>query len=160
MTARVIISPIGTFTAAVEDGAIVALVSGAQQVSAWEPSEDRALLDRLERQLTEYARGQRTTFDVPICFTGTPFQSAVWKALVTIPYGETRTYGEVAAQIGHPKSCRAVGSACGKNPLLLLVPCHRVVGAKGGLTGFAAGLPLKETLLRLEQSVTKKRNVL
>lgn len=160
MTARVIVSPIGTFTAAVEDGAIVALVSGARQVSAWEPPEDRTLLDRLERQLTEYARGQRTTFDVPICFTGTPFQSAVWKALVTIPYGETRTYGEIAAQIGHPKACRAVGAACGKNPLLLLVSCHRVVGAKGGLTGFAAGLPLKETLLRLEQSVTKKRNVL
>lgn len=159
MTARVIVSPIGTFTAAVEDGAIVALVSGARQVSAWEPPEDRALLDRLERQLTEYARGQRTTFDVPIRFTGTPFQSAVWKALVTIPYGETRTYGEIAAQIGRPKACRAVGAACGKNPLLLLVPCHRVVGAKGGLTGFAAGLPLKETLLRLEQSVTKKRNV-
>ena len=160
MTARVIVSPLGTFTAAVEGGAIVALVSGAQQVSAWEPPADRALLDGLERQLTEYAWGQRTAFDLPIQFTGTAFQGAVWRALVTIPYGETRTYGQIAAQIGHPKAARAVGAACGKNPLLLLIPCHRVVGAQGALTGFAAGLPLKETLLRLEQSVTKKRNVL
>lgn len=155
MTCRVIVTALGTFTAAVENGAVTALCSGAGQVSAFEPPCDKALLDRLEREIAEYAWGKRREFDLPIQFTGTAFQSAVWQALTTIPYGETRTYGQIAAQIGRPNAVRAVGAACGKNPILLLVPCHRVVGADGSLTGFAAGLPLKSLLLNLEHTASQ-----
>lgn len=158
MTRRVIVTALGSFTAAVEHGAIAALSSGAGQASAFEPPCDKALLDRLERELAEYACGERRSFDLPIQLTGTAFQNAVWQALTTIPYGETRTYGQIAAQIGRPKAVRAVGAACGKNPILLLVPCHRVIGADGSLTGFAAGLPLKRLLLHLERTASQSQH--
>ena len=102
-------------------------------------------------QLQEYAAGTRTEFDLPIAPTGTDFQLAVWQALREIPYGETRSYGEIAARIGNPKASRGVGSACNKNRILLLIPCHRVIGKNGSLTGFGAGLDLKDTLLNLEK---------
>ncbi len=115
--------------------------------------EDRMteeVLERTVRQLKEYFRGERKTFDVPIQTKGTPFQENVWKALREIPYGETCSYGDIAKKIGCPKGARAVGAACGRNPVLIVTPCHRVVGGNGALTGFTGGLHVKEKLLELE----------
>jgi methylated-DNA-[protein]-cysteine S-methyltransferase len=108
------------------------------------------VLAETERQLAEYFAGARTTFDLPLAPTGTPFQRKVWQALLTIPFGETRSYGEIAAQIGNPTAVRAVGAANGKNPISIVAPCHRVIGASGKLTGFAGGLETKAFLLALE----------
>lgn len=104
-------------------------------------------------QLTEYFSGDRTQFDLPLSFHGTEFQQKVWRALCKIPYGETRTYKEVAESIGSPKGCRAVGMANNQNPMVIVVPCHRVVGKNGSLTGYAGGLELKEYLLELEHAL-------
>ena len=101
-------------------------------------------------QLRAYARRRLTSFSLPIDPPGTPFQRAVWAALLKIPYGETRTYGQIAAAIGHPGAARAVGMACRTNPIGLIIPCHRVVGADGALTGYAGGLDLKARLLHHE----------
>lgn len=101
-------------------------------------------------QLDDYFAGRRATLDLPIKIEGTPFRQRVWQELRRIPYGSTRTYAQIAAAIGKPMASRAVGGACHSNHLLLLVPCHRVVGSDGSLTGFGAGLPLKEYLLHLE----------
>lgn len=109
------------------------------------------LLQEAEEQLTEYFAGFRRGFDLPLIFKGTPFQRTVWQQLMQIPYGETRTYGQIAAAIGKPKASRAVGRACHCNPIGILIPCHRVVGAGGSLTGYAGGLDIKEYLLELEQ---------
>jgi methylated-DNA-[protein]-cysteine S-methyltransferase len=103
-----------------------------------------------ERQLTEYFSGRRTAFDLPLDCVGTPFQKSVWQALRTIPFGETRSYSEIARQIGRPRAVRAVGAANGRNPLSIVTPCHRVIGAAGQLTGFAGGLPAKAYLLAHE----------
>jgi methylated-DNA-[protein]-cysteine S-methyltransferase len=108
------------------------------------------LLEEAERQLGEYFGGKRETFDLPLAFAGTPFQIEVWRALLTIPYGETRSYSEIARQIGHPAAVRAVGAANGRNPLSIIAPCHRVIGASGALTGFAGGIEVKRFLLDLE----------
>jgi methylated-DNA-[protein]-cysteine S-methyltransferase len=99
-----------------------------------------------------YARGEIKEFALPLDPQGTPFQRAVWAALLRIPYGETRTYGEIAAAIGHPGAARAVGMACRSNPIGLIIPCHRVVGGDGTLTGYAGGLDLKATLLQHERT--------
>ena len=115
-------------------------------------TETCPVIEQCISQLEEYAVGQRLQFTVPYLMQGTAFQQSVWSALTDIPYGQTRTYGEIAAQIEQPKAARAVGNACNKNPLLLLVPCHRVVGSDGRLTGFAAGLHIKAALLNLEQT--------
>jgi methylated-DNA-[protein]-cysteine S-methyltransferase len=101
-------------------------------------------------QLQAYAQGFRTTFSLPLDPQGTPFQRAVWAALLKIPFGETRTYGQIATAIGHPGAARAVGMACRTNPIGLVIPCHRVVGANGALTGYAGGLDLKARLLQHE----------
>jgi len=103
-----------------------------------------------ERQLGEYFAGERRTFQLELRPQGTAFQRAVWQALETIPYGETRSYGAIAAQIGRPRACRAVGMANHCNPISIMIPCHRVVGASGRLTGYGGGLERKEYLLRLE----------
>jgi methylated-DNA-[protein]-cysteine S-methyltransferase len=103
-------------------------------------------------QLRAYARGQIKEFSLPLDPPGTPFQRAVWAALLRIPYGETRTYGEIAAAIGHPGAARAVGMACRTNPIGLIIPCHRVVGGDGSLTGYAGGLDLKARLLQHERT--------
>ena len=103
-----------------------------------------------ERQLAEYFAGERKRFDLPLDFNGTEFQKQVWSALLTIPFGETRSYAEIARMIGRPAACRAVGAANGKNPISIVAPCHRVIGANGTLTGFAGGLKAKEYLLQLE----------
>jgi methylated-DNA-[protein]-cysteine S-methyltransferase len=103
-----------------------------------------------ERELQEYFAGKRTSFSVPLDPVGTIFQTKVWSALSEIPFGETRSYGDIARRIGSPAAVRAVGAANGKNPLSIIVPCHRVIGASGKLTGFAGGLDIKERLLALE----------
>lgn len=108
------------------------------------------VLREAERQLSAYLAGRLRRFALPLDIVGSDFQMAVWTALTTIPFGETRSYGAIAAQIGHPKAMRAVGAANGCNPLSIVVPCHRVVGATGKLTGFAGGLEVKARLLDLE----------
>ena len=105
------------------------------------------------KQLSEYFRGRRTTFDLRLHPKGTPFQRDVWKALLTIPYGETRSYAEIARQIGRPRAVRAVGLANGRNPLPIVVPCHRVIGSSGRLVGYGGGLPVKQALLDREREV-------
>lgn len=102
------------------------------------------------RQLGEYFAGDREAFDLPLAPVGTAFQLAVWQQLRAIPFGQTRTYGEIAAGLGNPKAVRAVGLANGRNPLSIVVPCHRVIGASGAMTGFGGGVERKEFLLRLE----------
>ncbi|MDR2756196.1 MAG: methylated-DNA--[protein]-cysteine S-methyltransferase [Planctomycetaceae bacterium] len=109
------------------------------------------LLRRAVRQIKEYLNGQRTVFDLPLKPEGTDFQLAVWKALQTIPYGETMSYRDIAEQIGNPKACRAVGMANHRNPITIIIPCHRVIGTDGSLTGYGGGLKLKQQLLNLEK---------
>jgi len=108
-----------------------------------------------ERQLAEYFSGKRNRFDLPLDFNGTEFQKQVWAALLTIPYGQTRSYRDIATQIGRDKAVRAVGAANGRNPISIVAPCHRVVGASGDLTGFAGGLRAKALLLALESGQGK-----
>ncbi len=109
------------------------------------------LLERVADQLAEYFAGNRKEFDVPLAPKGTPFQQLVWNALLDIPYGEVRSYGEQAKAIGRPAASRAVGAANGRNPISIIVPCHRVIGANGTLTGYGGGLPLKQWLLEHER---------
>ena len=143
--ARNLTLPFGTLHIVSDGEAITAVTYGPAPESDTCPVIDEAI-----RQLTEYAAGARREFSLPLRPEGTPFQQAVWEALRTIPYGQTRTYGQIAAQVGRPKAARAVGGACNKNNILIVVPCHRVIGAGGSLTGFALGLDVKETLLKLE----------
>ncbi len=109
------------------------------------------ILDAAEEQLQEYFAGERREFSLPLDLRGTAFQQSVWEALLAISYGETKTYGQIAKQLGDPNAVRAVGAANGRNPVSIVVPCHRVIGASGKLTGFAGGLDAKAHLLRLEQ---------
>jgi len=123
------------------------------------PREDRdAVRDEkalafVQKQIDEYCAGKRRDFDLELAPTGNDFQMKVWKALTTIPFGETTSYGALAKKIGHPDAARAVGAANGANPIALIVPCHRVIGADGSLTGFGGGLPLKRALLAHEARV-------
>ena len=112
-----------------------------------------AISDLANMQLQEYFEGKRTSFDLPILPKGTPFQLAVWTHLLEIPYGEVRTYGQIAAEIGNSKSSRAVGQAANRNPLWIVIPCHRVIGKNHSLTGYAGGLDMKRRLLQLEQTL-------
>lgn len=140
-------SEIGIIRIGVRDGAVCEIGI----IDCIGKSAPSALADRAFDEISEYLSGKRKTFDFPTCATGTDFQKRVWSALKEIPYGQTKTYGEIAADIGSPKAARAVGNACNKNPLLLAVPCHRVLGAGGSLTGFAAGIEVKKRLLLLEK---------
>ncbi|WP_154522772.1 methylated-DNA--[protein]-cysteine S-methyltransferase [Porcincola intestinalis] len=115
-----------------------------------------ALTDRVFSQITEYLQGKRRSFDFPFQMEGTPFQKKVWNALQNIPYGETRTYKQIAEEIGNPKACRAVGMANNKNPMIIVVPCHRVIGANGKLVGYGGGLEMKRALLDLESKPLRK----
>lgn len=108
------------------------------------------IIDHTRRQLDAYFAGKRTEFDLPLGADGTDFQKKVWKALTRIPYGQTRSYGEIAAKVGAPQASRAVGAANGRNPIPVIVPCHRVIGANGALTGFGGGMDRKRFLLALE----------
>lgn len=115
------------------------------------PGGDDPLLVEAERQVSEYFAGTRQQFDIALDLRGTDFQKRVWAALRAIPFGETRSYADIARTIGQPSACRAVGAANGRNPVSIIVPCHRVVGASGALTGFAGGLEVKRHLLDLER---------
>ena len=112
-----------------------------------------ALMDKAFQEITEYLEGKRKTFAVPLAPNGTAFQQKVWSALRTIPYGETRSYSEIAEMIGNPKACRAVGMANNKNPIIIMIPCHRIIGKNGSLVGYACGLEKKEYLLNLETNL-------
>ena len=114
--------------------------------------EETKLILRCKKQLDEFFAGKRKTFDLPLAPKGPEFQQKGWKALQEIPYGETKTYGEIAAAIGNPKAARAVGMANNKNPIGIIIPCHRVVGANGKLVGYAGGMEKKEFLLELERN--------
>ena len=117
--------------------------------AGWTASANGPLKEAM-RQLKEYFAGRRTEFDLPLVPEGTGFQKSVWRHLRDIPYGETISYGELARRLGNPKASRAVGAANGQNPLPIVVPCHRVIGASGKMTGFGGGIPVKEALLELE----------
>ena len=117
---------------------------------AWQ--QDDGPFKAVAIQLAEYFAGQRQVFDVPLKLEGTPFQQTIWQALARIPYGVTMTYAQLASQIGKPQACRAVGNANGRNPVSIIIPCHRVIGTNGRLTGYAGGLDNKQWLLELERS--------
>lgn len=112
--------------------------------------EENALTKKCKKQIDEYFAGKRQVFDLPIQAIGTEFQMKVWKCMAKIPFGKTLNYGDIARKIAHPKASRAVGAACGKNPILIILPCHRVVGVGNKITGFAAGIPKKIKLLAHE----------
>lgn len=149
MTRRLTISsPLGPLWLAEEDGTLTSLsFSPVPGAGSDIPSD---LLRRASAQLSEYFEGQRRGFDLPLSLCGTDFQRRVWEALCRIPWGETRTYGDIAAAVGRPRAARAVGMACNRNPIALVVPCHRVVGRDGSLTGYGGGLEKKRFLLALE----------
>jgi methylated-DNA-[protein]-cysteine S-methyltransferase len=116
------------------------------------PLGDSPVLDQAERELEEYFAGRRKRFDVVLDVTGTAFQQSVWRELARIPYGETRSYAQIAQRVGSPRAVRAVGTANGRNPVSIIVPCHRVIASSGKLAGYAGGLSVKETLLALEKT--------
>ena len=124
---------------------------GRVRFAALAENETHPVLCEAERQLGEYFAGQRRSFDLPLDAMGTEFQKRVWQALLQIPYGETRSYGQIAEQLGNPRAMRAVGAANGRNPLSIIAPCHRVIGARGDLTGFAGGIETKQFLLDHER---------
>lgn len=142
-------TPYGLMGLSETDGAITALYLPGQGVPAI-MTRETPLLAEGKRQLLEYFGGTRREFDLPLNPRGTPFREKVWKALLDIPYGETITYGQLAGRIGNPKAVRAVGQANHFNPISILIPCHRVVGANGALTGYGGGMELKQKLLELE----------
>ena len=154
-TYRRIDSPVGTLTLVASDRHLVAI--------AWQKEGDAApfgavpangahpVLEETQRQLRAYFAGERQDFDLPLDFRGTEFQRRVWHALLAIPFGETRSYRDIATQLGQPSATRAVGAANGRNPIPIVAPCHRVIGANGSLTGFGGGLENKAFLLDLEQ---------
>lgn len=152
---KLVKTPVGMLTLVASDIGLAAILwqddkPERVRLASGERSDDDRLLCQVEQQLQEYFAGQRETFDVPLDFVGTDFQKSVWHALLTIPYGETRSYGDIARQIGNDKAVRAVGAANGKNPISIIAPCHRVIGSSGKLTGFAGGLETKRILLALE----------
>jgi len=149
-------SPIGDLLLAGEDK--LSLVSFPEGNKKQEPKDgwvrDDGSFPEVRRQLTEYFAGSRTTFDLELEVRGTTFQKSVLQALQTIPFGQTRTYKDIAELVGSPKAVRAVGAANGSNPIPIIIPCHRVIGSNGKLTGFGGGLPAKQYLLDLEQGRT------
>lgn len=152
MQYRIVDSPIGPLTLAGRDEKLSHLRMVEQ---TYEPSRDGWVSDEsafpdVVAQLAEYFAGDRMQFELDLDLHGTAFQRRVWTALMTIPYGQTRSYGEIARQIGSPSAFRAVGLANGRNPIAVIVPCHRVIGSNGTLTGYGGGLARKQTLLELE----------
>lgn len=143
-------TPLGKLLAAGSEQELFCLSSTEQVREDWECRETPALA-MVKEQLSEYFAGRRKKFSVPLSPQGTDFQKRVWEELCRIPYGETRTYGQVAACVGNPKASRAVGMANHNNPVMILIPCHRVIGSNGKLTGYAGGLWMKEKLLELER---------
>ncbi len=147
-------SPIGTLLIA-GDADAVRVIHFPKNGRASKPAPEwiesaKGPVSHAIKQLKEYFAGKRTDFDLPLAPEGTEFQRTVWQRLQEIPYGETISYGELAKRVGNPKASRAVGAANGQNPIPIVIPCHRVIGANGKLTGFGGGLPTKEALLALE----------
>lgn len=148
---RMIDSPIGRLRASTDGRAVVALEFDRVVVDTGPPpSAAAAVLDRTLAQLAEWFAGERMAFDLPLAPAGTAFQRTVWQVLLGIPYGATASYADIARRIGRPTAVRAVGAANGRNPIAIIVPCHRVIGADGTLTGYAGGLERKGALLALE----------
>jgi len=150
-------SPVGKLKLVAIDKGLVAILwenekSGRVPLSELQKNDRHPILLKTEQQLNEYFAGQRQQFSIALDMRGTRFQKNVWDALLAIPFGETRSYGQLAKQLGNPKASRAVGAANGRNPLSIIVPCHRVIGSSGKLTGFAGGLEVKAHLLSLEKS--------
>ena len=142
--------PIGSLGIAEEDGSICRVSFQGKDTFSGFPTAETPLIQNAAAQLAEYFAGRRVDFKLPLIMRGTDFQRSVWTALLSIPYGETRSYQDIAVQIGNPKACRAVGMANNRNPVAIIVPCHRVIGRSGGLTGYAGGLSAKQVLLELE----------
>jgi methylated-DNA-[protein]-cysteine S-methyltransferase len=154
---RTIDSPVGRLTLVATDAGLAAILwqndrPGRVRLPIEGEESAHPVLVETARQLAEYFAGRRQQFDLPLDPHGTVFQRKVWSALLTIPFGETRSYGQIAKQIGKPSAVRAVGAANGRNPLSIVAPCHRVIGSTGALTGFAGGLDVKARLLALEAS--------
>ena len=155
--------PLGPLTLVASGGALAGLYmngrtpasAGAAGVAEGAEAAEAAVLDEAARQLSEYFCGQRRAFDLPLALEGTAFQRRVWDALLGIGYGQTVSYGQLADRIGRPTAARAVGLANGRNPVSIIVPCHRVVGSDGSLTGYGGGLGNKRRLLELEQRVSR-----
>lgn len=150
-------SPVGALKLVAHDQALVAVMWDNEDHKCVRLAElvenvQHQILLKVKQQLEEYFLGQRQQFDLPLDFQGTAFQQQVWQALLTIPFGETRSYKEIAIQLGNEKAVRAVGAANGKNPISIIAPCHRVIGSGGALVGFAGGLDKKQILLSLEKS--------
>jgi methylated-DNA-[protein]-cysteine S-methyltransferase len=148
-------SPVGALTLIASDKGLAAILwenDDPARVRLGPRVEDRdhPVLVETARQLADYFAGTRQVFDVPLDFTGTDFQKQVWAQLLAIPFGETRSYADIARAIGRPTACRAVGAANGKNPISIVAPCHRVIGTNGALTGFAGGIEAKRLLLATE----------
>ncbi|MEN8990620.1 methylated-DNA--[protein]-cysteine S-methyltransferase [Avibacterium paragallinarum] len=149
-------SPVGQLKLVAHETALVAVLwenenPNRVRLAALVEDLKHPILLKTAQQLNEYFAGKRQQFDLPLDFEGTAFQQQVWQALLTIPFGETRSYKQIAEQIGNVKAVRAVGAANGKNPISIIAPCHRVVGANGKLVGFAGGLENKEILLKIEK---------
>jgi methylated-DNA-[protein]-cysteine S-methyltransferase len=157
---KVMESPVGKLKLVASDKGLVAILWEKDsprrvRLSETVANEQHPILVKAERQLGEYFAGKRKAFSVALDMRGTPFQKDVWEALLAIPFGETRSYGQLAKQLGNPRASRAVGAANGKNPVSIIVPCHRVIGSSGKLTGFAGGLDTKAHLLGLEVRHTR-----
>jgi methylated-DNA-[protein]-cysteine S-methyltransferase len=153
-------SPVGELKIIASDKGLVGILwendnPNRIQIREYAKDNNHPVLLKVEEQLKEYFAGKRTKFALKLDFVGTDFQKSVWAALLTIPFGETRSYADIAKQIGNPKAVRAVGAANGKNPISIIAPCHRVIGASGKLTGFAGGLVNKQCLLDLEAKKSK-----
>ena len=147
-------TPVGPLTVTASEKAVTAIRFGTQVPEGSTPctgAEAPPLLRKAAEEIGDYFAGSRRRFTLPLAPEGTPFQQKVWEALRTIPYGETRTYKQIAIQIGHNQSFRAVGMANNRNPIVIVVPCHRVIGYDGKLTGYAGGLDIKDRLLELEK---------
>lgn len=158
-------TPVGRLRLVAQSDVLIAVLwenDPPRRVSLNEPiksspsAQSDGVLSLAKRQLAEYFAGTRTVFTVPIELRGTEFQKQVWQSLLTIPFGQTCSYGQLAKQIDNPKAVRAVGAANGRNPISVIVPCHRVIGANGKLTGFAGGLDVKQKLLQLEAERCKR----
>ena len=143
---------IGLLTITEEEGAITEVLFGKVGEDQTFLAEATPILQEAEKQLAEYFAGIRKAFDLPLAPEGTDFQKSVWQALQQIPYGETRSYKEIATAVGNPKASRAVGLANNRNPISIVIPCHRVIGANGKLVGYGGGLGIKEALLQLEKN--------
>lgn len=155
-------SPVGELKLVASDKGLAAILwpnDKPNRVRLGDVTEDKnnPVLLEAEKQLNDYFAGKRHSFSLKLDFAGTEFQKQVWNALLKIPFGETRSYGDIANSIGNAKAVRAVGAANGKNPISIVTPCHRVIGANGKLTGFAGGLETKEFLLALENKVENKK---